>query len=147
MKKRITANLITAKLYCIFTVVTLKVKIMKIKLPILFAVIILFLNFSCSKDDISKGIDCVAESFFVKLKHTTDATNTKKVDFVIDYTGTYTLSSVKWTFGDGTTETITGNTVSHVYSGAGTFTVKADVTIKNGKETCTSSPTKSITVN
>ena len=120
---------------------------MKIKFQILFAVIILFLNFSCSKDDISKGIDCFAESFFIKVKHTTDATNPKKVDFVIEYTGKYTLSSVKWTFGDGSTQTVNGNTVSHIYSGAGTFTVKAGVTIKNGKETCTSSPTKSITVN
>lgn len=120
---------------------------MKIRTAILFIGMMLFLNFSCSKDDISKGIDCVAESFFIKLKHTTDATNTKKVDFVIDYTGTYTLSSVKWTFGDGSTETVSGNTISHIYSGAGTFTVKADVTIKNSKESCTSSPTKSITVN
>jgi hypothetical protein len=120
---------------------------MKTKITILFAIVTLFLNFSCSKDEISKGIDCVAESFFVKLKNETDATNPKKVDFVINYTGTYTLSSVKWTFGDGSTETVAGNTVSHIYSGAGTFEIRADVNITNGKETCTSSHTRSITVN
>ncbi|HKO77502.1 MAG TPA: PKD domain-containing protein [Flavobacterium sp.] len=120
---------------------------MKTKTTILFAVVILFLNFSCSKDDVSKGIDCVAESFFVKLKHTTDAANPKKINYEIEYTGSYTLSSVKWTFGDGTTETVSGTTVSHIYTEAGTFTVKADVTIKKDNESCTSSHTKSVTVN
>jgi PKD repeat protein len=120
---------------------------MKAKITILFAIVTLFLNFSCSKDDISKGIDCVGESLFMKLKHTADPTNTKKINYEIEYTGSYTLSSVKWTFGDGTTETVNGTTVSHTYTTAGTFTVKAEVTIKKDKESCTSSPTKSVTVN
>lgn len=120
---------------------------MKIRVAILFIGMMLFLNFSCSKDDVSKGIDCFAEDLFIKVKHTTDATNPKKVDFVIEYTGKHTLSSVKWTFGDGTTQTVTGNTVSHIYSGAGTFQLRADITIKSDSGTCTTSPTRSVTVN
>ena len=110
------------------------------------SVLALFISFSCG-DELEKGIDCVAESTFVQLKHTADATNENKIDYKIEYSGTYTLTSVKWTFGDGTTETINGNTVSHTYASAGTYTVKADVTIRKGGNRCTSSPTKSVTVN
>lgn len=120
---------------------------MKTKSIILFIAAILLLGFSCSKSDIEKGIDCVSEAIFIKLKHTTDAANAKKINYEIEYTGSYTFTSVKWTFGDGTAETVTTKTGSHTYPAAGTFTVKADVTIKNGKNSCTSSPTKSVTVN
>lgn len=120
---------------------------MKIKTTILFVAVALLLNFSCSKEDISHGIDCVGESFFMKIKHTTDATNTKKIAFAIEYSGVYTIKSIKVSFGDGISETITGNVVSHEYATAGTFTVRADITIQKGKENCTSSPTKSVTVN
>ena len=120
---------------------------MKTKTSILFAAFILFLNLSCSKSDIEKGFDCVGESLFIKLKNSTDATNAKKMNYEIEYTGEHTFKSVKWTFGDGTTETVTTKTVSHIYPSAGTFTVKADVTIENGKLTCTSSPTRSVTIN
>lgn len=124
-----------------------KIKIMKIKTIILFVATVLFLNFSCSKDVISDAIDCVGESFFMKIKHTTNGANPKKIDFTIEYSGVYTIKSIKVSFGDGTSATITGNTVSHEYASAGTFTVKADITIQKGKENCTSSPTKSVTVN
>lgn len=120
---------------------------MKTQATILFAAFILLFTFSCSKSDIEKGIDCVGESLFVKLKNNTDAANVKKVNFEIEYTGSNTFESVKWTFGDGTTETLTSKTVSHIYPAAGTFTVKADVTVKQGDGSCTSSPTRSITIN
>lgn len=125
---------------------------MKTKFKIVCIAAILLLGFSCSKSDIDKGIDCVGESIFEKVTHTADATNTKKIDFKVEYSGTKTLKSVKWTFGDGTpAETVaaTGTTasISHVYSAAGTYTIKADITIQNGSGTCTSSPTKSVTVN
>ena len=110
------------------------------------------LSISCSKSDIDKGLDCVGESLFEKVKHSTDATNPKKIDFTVEYSGTNTLKSVKFTFGDGTpaeTITATGTTVStsHIYSTAGTYTAKAEITVQNGGATCTSSPTRSITVN
>ena len=120
---------------------------MKTKATILFIAILMLVSYSCSKSDIEKGIDCIAESVFIKLKHTTDATNVKIVNYEIEYTGTYELKSVKWTFGDGTAQTVTGKTISHTYAAAGTFTVRADVTIAKGKESCTSSPTKTVTVN
>jgi len=120
---------------------------MKTKLKILFAVVVLFLNISCNKEDSKAPIDCLGESLFIKLKHTTDAANPKKINYEIEYTGDFTFSSVKWTFGDGTTETVSSTTVSHTYTEAGTFMVKADVTIKKDNESCTSSPVKNVTVN
>lgn len=107
---------------------------------------LLILNFSCGKDDIEKGIDCVGESLFEKVKHTADATDSKKINFSVEYTGDKTLKSVKWTFGDGT-PSVEGVSVSHTYSAAGTYSVKADITVAEGKGTCTSSPVKSVTVN
>lgn len=114
---------------------------------------VLLLSFSCGKDDIERGLDCVAESINVKMHNKTDETNIKKVDYSIEYSGTYTLKSVTWTFGDGTplqtvtVESGTTTSISHIYTAAGTYTVKADVTVQSGKSNCTSSPTRSITVN
>jgi PKD repeat protein len=107
---------------------------------------LLVLSFSCGKDDIEKGIDCIAESIYEKVTHTADATNPKKINFSVEYTGTKTLKSVKWTFGDGT-PAVEGVSVSHTYSAAGNYSVKADITVEEGKGTCTSSPVKSVTVN
>ncbi|OXB06474.1 PKD domain-containing protein [Flavobacterium pectinovorum] len=126
---------------------------MKNKFTIIVFVVASLLSFSCGKDDIEKGLDCVAESIYVKLHNKTDETNIKKMDYSIEYSGTYTLKSVKWNFGDGTpAQTVTvgsGTTtsISHIYAAAGTYTVKVDVSIQNGNSTCTSSPTRSITVN
>ncbi|WP_255398717.1 MULTISPECIES: PKD domain-containing protein [unclassified Flavobacterium] len=65
----------------------------------------------------------------------------------MEYTGQYTLDAVTWTLGDGTSETVSSNTISHVYSTSGTFEVKADVTVKKGSESsCTSSHKRSITI-
>lgn len=120
---------------------------MKTKFKILFIATVLLLGFSCSKSDLDKGIDCFGESFFMKFKHTTDPVNAKKVDFVVDYTGSYEFKSVTWTFGDGTTETTNSKIISHTYTTAGTYNVKADITIQDGKAACTASPIKSVTVN
>lgn len=119
---------------------------MKKIITILCFAAVLILNFSCGKDDIEKGIDCVAESIYQKVKHTADATDPKKINFSVEYTGDKTLKSVKWTFGDGT-PSVEGVTVSHTYSAAGTYSVKAEITVQEGKGTCTSSPVRSVTVN
>ena len=108
-------------------------------------IIIAFLGFSCSKHDDEEIVDCFGESILIQLKHSADGADSKKINYSIEYAGTRTISSVKWTFGDGTTGT--GISVSHTYAAAGTFEVKADVTTKDGRSECTSSPKKSITAN
>ena len=110
---------------------------------------LLTVSLSCEKDierAIDKGSDCAAESLYEKVVHTADATNPKKINFSVEYTGKKTLKSVKWTFGDGT-PSVEGVSVSHTYSAAGTYQVKADITVAEGNGTCTSSPVKSVTVN
>jgi hypothetical protein len=119
---------------------------MKKTATILCFVALLILNVSCGKDDIEKGIDCIGESIFEKVTHTADGANPKKINFAVEYSGSKTLKSVKWTFGDGT-PAVEGVSVSHTYSAAGTYSVKADITVQEGKGTCTSSPVKSVTVN
>jgi hypothetical protein len=107
--------------------------------------VVFFMNNSCSKSEADDLVDCFAESIYIKLHHSTDASNPKLVNYSIEYTGSNTLSSVKWTFGDGSTGT--GAVVTHTYSTAGTYEVKADVTVKKGGSDCTSSPKRSITIN
>ena len=60
---------------------------MKKTATILFFVALLTLNLSCGKDDIEKGIDCVAESIYEKVKHTADATDPKKSIFQLNILG------------------------------------------------------------
>ncbi|MBO9582749.1 MAG: PKD domain-containing protein [Flavobacterium sp.] len=102
---------------------------------------------SCSKSDEENIVDCFGDSILTELKHPVDETNPKKIDFSIEYFGSdRTLSNVKWTFGDG--QTATGISVSHTYSAAGSYTVKAEVTTKKGNSSeCTHDKTKTITVN
>lgn len=120
--------------------------VMKKLATVLCFATVLIVNYSCSKSDIEKGFDCIGESIFEKVKHSPDASDPKKINFSVEYTGTETLKSVKWTFGDGT-PSVEGQSVSHTYSAAGTYSVKADITIQHGSGTCTSSPVKSVTVN
>lgn len=97
------------------------------------------------KKDADDVIDCIVEGLFVNISHTEDPSSVKKINFVANYSGEHSVKSVKWTFGDGVTEN--GNTtISHVYTTAGPYTVKADVLIVSGRSTCTPMPTKNITV-
>lgn len=117
---------------------------------ILMFTIVFFLISSCSKSEDAAIIDCLSDSLLTELKHTADGTNSKIVNYNIHYSGSKTISSVKWTFGDGTpvqtVNTATG-AISHTYSAAGTFEVKADVTLTKDGGTCIGNLKKSITVN
>lgn len=113
--------------------------------------LVFFISNSCSKHDDEAIVDCFGESLLVSLKHSADGTNAKLINYSIEYGGSNTVSSVKWTFGDGTpAQTVNSATgaVSHTYATAGTFEVKADVTLgKGGGGSCTVSPKKNVTVN
>jgi hypothetical protein len=105
---------------------------------------------SCSKHEDDDIVDCFGDSILTELKHSADATNTKIINYSIQYSGSNTVTSVKWTFGDGTpAQTVSSATgaVSHTYTAAGTFEVKADVNINKSGSGCTVSPKKNITVN
>lgn len=123
---------------------------MKKVTTILMFTLMFFMIISCSKSDDAAIVDCFGDSILTELKHSADGTNTKIINYSIYYSGSNTVTSVKWTFGDGTAvQTVTGTTgaVSHTYTAAGTYEVKADVTISKGGGSCTVSPKKSVTVN
>ncbi|GAA3752586.1 hypothetical protein GCM10022422_42640 [Flavobacterium ginsengisoli] len=133
-----------------FSKLTSKTRLIMRKIAtFLVLVTVLYTSNSCSKHDDEAIVDCFGDSILTELKHSTDGTNSKIINYSIQYGGSNTITSVKWTFGDGKTETINTSTgaVSHTYSAAGTFEVKADVTIKKGDGSCTVSPKKSVTVN
>jgi len=119
---------------------------MKVKSIFFLLSILLALNSSCRRDT-EDVIDCVTEAFFVGLTHSVDPGDSKKINFQINYSGAYAVTSVDWDYGDGNSESINGTTAVHTYQQAGSFTVRAKVNIKNGSATCTIEPEKTITVN
>lgn len=123
----------------------LKFSKMKKFVSALVLIAAVFMSNSCSKSDSEAIVDCLAESIFVKLHNSTDANNPKIMNYSVGYSGTGTLVSVKWTFGDGSTAT--GKDVSHTYAAAGTYEAKAEVTVKKDGQECTSVPKRSVTVN
>ncbi|MTH17090.1 PKD domain-containing protein [Flavobacterium sp. LC2016-01] len=123
---------------------------MKKILSILMLALVFFANNSCSKHDDEAIVDCFGESILTELKHSADAGNSKIINYSIQYSGSNSVSNVKWNFGDGTpVQTITSanGAVSHTYTAAGTFEVKADVAISKSGGSCAVSPKKSVTVN
>jgi hypothetical protein len=111
---------------------------------ILIFVFMLFISNSCSKT-IDSIVDCTGESVLVKLEHTPDAANSKKINFSFSYSGSGTVQAVTWNFGDGTAP-VAGKDVSHTFSAAGNFVVKAEATIKKDNSNCTMTPQRTITV-
>ncbi len=121
-----------------------------LKLRFVFLAFVLFtvtLNYSCKKE-VENTIDCIFQPAYFTLKHTVDAQDTKKVNFEITYTGEHALdNSVAWNFGDGTTKTVNGTTAEHTYSASGTYSAKANVTVRNGDSYCTIELDESVTIN
>ena len=103
-----------------------------------------FISNSCSKA-LESIVDCTGEVVLVKLEHTPDATNSKKINFSFTYAGSGTVQAVTWNFGDGTAP-VAGKETSHTYSAAGTYVVKAEATIKKGNDNCHMTPQRTITV-
>ncbi|MCP2028171.1 hypothetical protein L1276_003339 [Flavobacterium sp. HSC-32F16] len=123
---------------------------MKKIMAILMFTTVFFMTNSCSKSDDDAIIDCFGDSILTELKHSADGTNPKVINYSIQYGGSNTVTSVKWTFGDGTpaqTVNSASGAVSHTYTTAGTVEVKAEVTLSKDGGSCTVSPKKSVTVN
>lgn len=89
-------------------------------------------------------VDCLSENILTSLKHNISETDPKQLNLEASYNGDKTVSQITWTFGDGSTTTTTTRTTSHTYSTAGTYQVKADISLDNGA--CVISPKKSITI-
>ncbi|RAJ05016.1 hypothetical protein LX64_02170 [Chitinophaga skermanii] len=104
------------------------------------------LGFNCKKSA-DAVVDCLGESLLTSIKVNVDATNPKLVHVEVNYSGSLTVASVTYNYGDGTTETLTAKTSSHVYTAAGTYTVTTSIKLTRGSSTCTPSPKKTITVN
>ena len=113
----------------------------------LFSIAVFLLMQGACKKTTESVVDCIAESFFVSVKYKPDSSNSKKINFEVNYSGANTVQSVEWIYGDGNTAKVNGTTSSHTYTNTGPYTVKAKVLITNGSATCTPEPEKSITVN
>ncbi len=117
---------------------------MKKILTISVFALVFFISNSCSKAEESI-VDCAFESAYVQIHNSTDGTNPKLMNYSIEYTGSGTLQSVTWTFGDG--KTGTGAVVTHTYAAAGTYEAVATVTVKKDGSECGTTKKRTVTVN
>lgn len=115
---------------------------------VLIFTMVFFITFSCGKDVEESVVDCLGSSVSVSaIEHSADATNPKKINYSISYDGEGSVNSIKWTFGDGKSETVKGLTVSHTYETANGYNVEAVVEVKINKSTCSVTKRKGVTVN
>ena len=112
---------------------------------VLMLTLVFAASISCSKKDDEEIINCLPEQIYMKVHNSTDATNPKLMNYSATYSGTGTLSGVKWNYGDGTTGT--GETVTHTYSAAGTYEASAEITVKIDGSECTSIIKRPVTIN
>ena len=118
---------------------------MKIKLlGILFLTVTVFSMLSSCRKVEEDIVDCLSESILTSLHAHVSGSNPKQVEFNVSHSGENQITSIVWTFGDGTTTTTSNTTVTHLYNAAGTYEFKAEVSINNGK--CTVSPKKSVDI-
>lgn len=122
------------------------------KNTILFlAIVVMVFTFGSCKDAIEDGIDCVVETTYLSVDANVDQSSPLLVHFTFingDTTGNrFTLDqNIKWEFGDGTEETTTGLTVSHLYPDLATYTAKAYYILRSGSSSCADYKSKSITL-
>lgn len=114
------------------------------KISRIFLPLIIILSITSCRHEEEAIVDCVGESILVSLKDDVSNTNTKQINFQVDYSGGKTVTSVEWDFGDGSTTTTTSKNTSHTYPNPGQYEVKTNVSLD--QEKCTVSPKKSITI-
>jgi PKD repeat protein len=115
---------------------------------LLVVLVLISILSACSSSDSENIISCVFEGANFNLSSNVSAANSKEVNFTLTYTGDETLdNSIVWDFGDGTTGTFSGNSVSHTYSTTGTFRVVAKPTLRNGDAFCSITKDREITIN
>lgn len=97
---------------------------------------------SCKKitEDV---IDCIFESAKFDISHTV---NVKNVIFSIEYSGDFTLGTVKWDFGDGATKTVNSKIIEHSYTLAGTYSVKIIPTVNHEGLSCSPELSKTVII-
>ena len=106
---------------------------------------IMILSISCSKSE-KEAIDCAIELSFATIGHNANVDNPKEVTFTLQYVGSFT-ATITWEFGDGTSKTVVGTSATHVYSDAGNYEVKANVTLSHDDySSCSTSKSKHVEV-
>lgn len=111
-----------------------------------FLISICFSHISCKKT-LESIINCTGEGLLMSIHSNIDGASPKLVHFEAKYSGSHSIESVSWEFGDGNTSTSKNLTVDHAYAASGTYNVKAKIKIVNGKSTCESDPAKSVVIN
>ncbi len=115
------------------------------------ALSLFFLSQSGCKKAVEDAIDCTTESFFLYIKGDVDANDSKLFHFTFvnnDSSGDYILDNeIKWDFGDGVTQTSQGLTIDHTYANTGSYTAKANYTLRKGSSSCSGYKEKAINVN
>lgn len=111
----------------------------------------LILVYSSCKDAVENAIDCSVETLYLNVHADVDTINPLLVHFTFVNNDTidnrFTLDqNITWDFDDGNKETVSALEISHTYSDAGTYNVKAYYTLSNGSSSCSSNKEISVTL-
>jgi len=102
-------------------------------------------SLSCS-ESVTESIDCQHELAATFISDSVSLSNPKQWTFTLNYPGSYTVT-VRWEYGDGTTETKAGLTTTHVYDTSGYLKVQAEITLSGiDIGSCSVEKEKNITV-
>ncbi|WP_316833026.1 PKD domain-containing protein [Pedobacter aquatilis] len=105
------------------------------------------LLFNSCRKAAESAVDCLGQSFYVSFKHNTNDQDPRKVDFNLTYSGKLQVASMRIDYGDGQTQTLSTGIISHTYAAAGTYQVKAWISLQNGKGSCEVNPVRQVIVN
>lgn len=117
---------------------------MKMQKLILGVMVAFLMLSSCKKEE--KILDCYGEAVKASVLVTVNTTNPKQVTTEVKYSGDKKVTNVQWEFGDGITVTTTGLTSTHTYTAAGSYTVRARVTLNKETVSCDIVPTRAVNI-
>ncbi|MBD3905508.1 PKD domain-containing protein [Chryseobacterium sp. Ch-15] len=87
---------------------------------------------SCGREE-EAVVDCFAEGIKASLHYKASSTDPKQITLNVEYWGDKEVTSVKWSFGDGTTASTSSISTTHNYGSAGNYSATAEVSLNNGK--------------
>lgn len=106
---------------------------MKVKWLAMALIILGAFSFQSCERSVDGIVNGFGDSLLYSLEANPKTDNSKEINFVVNYSGPKTISSVDWEFGDGEKLTTVNKSTTHLYNNVGTFNVIANAKANNGE--------------